>query len=334
MKALAVALLVSLISLASCDGCTRRTPNVCCTSDAECAQLGLPPGSVSDYSCGQGHVCRDFYCVPDMGPDASGPDAAPDAPGRRCDPAAPFGTPTRVPNVSSSVEELDMALTADELTAFFVRFTGTGATLQTSSRSSADSNFPAPMIAPSIAAIESTYDVIRISVTADGLVLYFRVSDSTVYAASRPDASGTFTSATGVFADGSAMIATTPKISADSMTLYWSLPNDKLRAATRTGAYDTFVNRRVVSLHNMTDFAISTDELTLYYSNFPDADIFVSTRASKNVPFDVGAPVSNVSTSDGDVPLSVTADGCLLYIRSNRPGSAGANDYWIARRSQ
>jgi hypothetical protein len=331
MKALGFALLATL---ASCDGCTERTPNVCCTSDPECARLGLPPGSVSEYSCGQGHVCRDFYCVADEGPDAGGPDAAADALTRRCDPSAPFGTPTRVPNVNSAMEELDMVLTSDELTAFFVRFTGTGATLQTSSRASADSSFPAPAVAPSVAAIESAHDIFRISVTSDGLVLYLRTSDSNVYVASRPDASGMFTSATRILADGSSLFANSPKISADSMTLYWSSADDKLRAATRTGAYDTFVNRRAVSLHNMTDFAISADELTLYYSNFPNADIFVSTRTSKNVPFDVGAPVSNVSTSDGDVPLSVTADGCLLYIRSNRPGSDGANDYWVARRTQ
>lgn len=48
--------------LASCT--TVRNPNVCCTSDAECAHLGLPPGSVSEYSnCGEGRVCREFYCV-------------------------------------------------------------------------------------------------------------------------------------------------------------------------------------------------------------------------------------------------------------------------------
>jgi hypothetical protein len=60
-----------LASLASCDSCIERNPNVCCTSDPECARLGLPPGSASDYSCGQGHVCRDFYCVPEEAPDAS-----------------------------------------------------------------------------------------------------------------------------------------------------------------------------------------------------------------------------------------------------------------------
>jgi DNA-binding beta-propeller fold protein YncE len=48
--------------LASCT--TVRNPDVCCTSDSECAYLGLPPGSVSEYgSCGEGRVCREFYCV-------------------------------------------------------------------------------------------------------------------------------------------------------------------------------------------------------------------------------------------------------------------------------
>lgn len=66
-----------LASLASCDGCTERTPNVCCTSDTECARLGLPPGSASEYSCGPGQVCRDFYCMPAVAADASEPDGPP-----------------------------------------------------------------------------------------------------------------------------------------------------------------------------------------------------------------------------------------------------------------
>ena len=63
--------------LASCDGCTEQTPNVCCTSDVECARLGLQPGSSSEYSCGPDQVCRDFYCVPKEAADASEPDAPP-----------------------------------------------------------------------------------------------------------------------------------------------------------------------------------------------------------------------------------------------------------------
>lgn len=330
MRALGIALLASLTS---CDGCTERTPGVCCTSDPECARLGLPPGSVADYSCGAGHVCRDFYCVPEESPDAPD-DAAIDVPSGRCNPNAPFGTPTRLPNVSSALEDLDMVLTADELTAFFVRFDSTGLALQTSSRASAEDYFPTPTVAPSVAAIESAYDPIRISVSGDGLALYFRTSSSDVYAAYRPSPNVAFTSASRVIVDAAPIYVHLPKISVDSRTLYWTMPNSRLRAATRTGTYETFISGRDASIFEMTDFAISADELTLYYSNFPYPDVLVTTRTSKNVPFDVGAPVSNVSTSDGDIPLSVTSDGCLLYIRSNRPGSDGANDYWVARRSQ
>jgi hypothetical protein len=105
---------------------------VCCTSDAECALLGLPPGSASEYSCSQGYVCSEFYCVP-------GPDAASDAPAGRCNPSAPFGTPKRV-FAESSVHETDMALTGDELSAFVIR----DFKVEMSTRRSVDDDFPLP----------------------------------------------------------------------------------------------------------------------------------------------------------------------------------------------
>jgi hypothetical protein len=55
-----------LVLLASCR--IERNPGVCCTNDSECARLGLPPGSASDYGCGVGEVCSDFYCVPEEAP--------------------------------------------------------------------------------------------------------------------------------------------------------------------------------------------------------------------------------------------------------------------------
>lgn len=327
------------LSLASCDGCQERTPDVCCTSDSECAQLGLPPGSVSDYGCGQGHVCRDFYCIPEEAPDAGELDAAMDAPidapTRRCDPSAPFGTPAPVPNVNSLYEELAMSMTLDELTAFFVRHDGTSFVLEMSTRMSSHAEFPTPAATPTIAAIASYPGFEqRPSPTSDGLILYF-MRDSTVSAAHRPNTNEVFTSGTPVYVDGAPLTAAiSPKISSDSATLYWVLPSDKLRAASRSSTYDVFVSGRIMSTVNLTDFAISADELTLYYSDFPNADVFVSTRMSRDVPFGVGAPLANVSTTAPDVPMLVTADECLLYIRSSRTGSLGSNDFWVARRSQ
>jgi hypothetical protein len=240
----------------------------------------------------------------------------------------------RLPYVNSALEELDLVLTGDERTAFFVRFSGGGSHLETSSRQSSDDDLPAPTVAPSIAGIDAAHIVRRITTSSDGLVLYFRAGSGEIYETSRSSMSGVFGSAARVYVDGMPLFAQLPKISADAQTLYWSGADTQLQAATRISSLDSFANGRIASLQALTDFAISADELTLYYSNFPYADVFISTRTSKNVPFDVGVPLANVSTSDSDVPLEVTADGCLLYLRSNRPGSDGANDYWLARRAQ
>jgi hypothetical protein len=336
MKALAIAsLLVSLVALASCDGCTRRTPNVCCTSDPECARLGLPPGSVSDYSCGQGHVCRDFYCVPDEGPDASGPDAAPDAPGRRCNPSAPFGTPTRVPNVNSAFEELSVALTYDQLKVYVVRSTGTvGKVLLTSARSSVESDFPAPTTDPTLSAVVAGMgDELYLYPSSDDLVLYYR-RDSGWFVSSRLNLNNPFSVGTEVYVNGTRLNAGRVMISTNSASVYTSYTSSPLRAATRNGADHLFVNERLVTTFDLTDFAISADELTLYYSNYPNPDTYRTTRSSKNVPFDVGLPVANVNTTGPDIPLYVSPDDCLLYLRAGATVSTQENDIWIARRGQ
>jgi hypothetical protein len=124
MRALAFVVLALLALLASCAGCSERAPGVCCTGDAECARLGLPPGSASEYGCSAGQVCRDFYCVAAEPPDAPELDDAPDAPSGRCNPSAPFGAPVRLANMNDSqVEELSLALTGDQLKAYLVRYT-------------------------------------------------------------------------------------------------------------------------------------------------------------------------------------------------------------------
>jgi hypothetical protein len=328
--------LLLLMSLASCDGCSERAPNVCCTSDTECAELGLPPGSVSDYSCGQGHVCRDFYCVTDEGPDAGTPDAAVDAPidasSGRCNPSSPFETPVRLASVSSQFDDLSIAVTHDELKAYFVRHTGTDFVITASRRESVESDFPAPVTDPALAAIAAGPDLALYPYpTSDDLVVYYR-RGSTFFVSYRLASTDPFNVGTDVYVNGHTIFGHRVMISADALTLYWSGPSVPLRAATYGGAANIFVAERAATTFDLTDFAISADQLTLYYSNFPNPDIFVSTRASRDTPFGVGVPVANVNTSAGDIPMDITADGCLLYIRSNRPGTDGSNDFWVARR--
>lgn len=323
-----------ILPLASCGGCTERTPNVCCTSDIECAQLGLPPGSASDYGCAPGHACRDFYCVPDEGPDASTLDSPADAPAGRCSPSAPFGTPTRLASLSTQFEDLNIAVSYDELKAYVGRFTANSFNIATSERSSRESDFPAPTTSSDLTAIEAgPGDELYLYPTSDDLVVYYR--DGSYWSASyRLSPNEPFNVGSKVYVDGVQLFGHRAIISADTLTLYWAGPGAPLHAASHGGTNNIFVYQRVATTFELTDFAISSDQLTLYYSNYPYPDIFISTRESRDVPFDVGVPVANVNTTDSDVPMGVSADGCLLYIRSDRLGSDGRNDFWVARRGQ
>jgi hypothetical protein len=327
------AVLALLASLASCDSCTERTPGVCCTSDEECSQLGLPHGSASDYSCGQGLVCRDFYCMPAEALDASRPDTA-DASSGRCNPNAPFGAPTRLANVNSQFEDLSVAMTFDQLKAYFGRSTGNSYVIVSSKRDSINSDFLPPASDPTLAAINAgagyrTY----LNPASDDLVVYYR-RDTTWVASHRLDSNNPFDVGTEVYVDGSPLLGFRTTISADSRTIYYSSPSAPLRTATQGSAYYIFGNNRAATIFDLTDFAISADELTLYYSNYPNPDIFRTTRSSKNVPFDVGLPVPNVNTTGADIPLYISPNDCFLYLRATDTGSTLDNDIWVARRGQ
>lgn len=95
----------------------------------------------------------------------------------------------------------------------------------------------------------------------------------------------------------------------------------------------------VNSAANDNNPTLTADELTMYFaSNRPDGhgdvDIWVTTRASRSSPWktpvNLGPPI-NTEFIDGAPGLS--PDGHLLFIHSNRPGTMGGNDIWMAHRS-
>ena len=84
---------------------------------------------------------------------------------------------------------------------------------------------------------------------------------------------------------------------------------------------------------------LSADGLTLYFaSDRPggegSTDVWVTRRASHDSPWgppeNLGPPI-NTSSIDGAPSLS--PDGHVLFIHSNRPGTLGGNDIWVAHRS-
>jgi Tol biopolymer transport system component len=85
---------------------------------------------------------------------------------------------------------------------------------------------------------------------------------------------------------------------------------------------------------------VSADELTIYFNSdrpggLGGADIWVTRWDPRNKawgpPVNVGPPVN---TPFNDAAPSLSQDGHLLFIHSNRPGAlGGSNDIWMARRS-
>ena len=95
----------------------------------------------------------------------------------------------------------------------------------------------------------------------------------------------------------------------------------------------------VNSSANDNNATLTADELTLYFTSdrpggFGLADIWVTRRASRFSPWEppvnLGPPI-NTAFIDGASALS--PDGHLLFIHSNRPGTMGGNDIWLAHRS-
>lgn len=274
----------------------------------------------------------------DDNPNGSGVDAST----ARCDPSKPFGTPTVLPTLNSSFDEVSFALSRDELTAFIGR-ENTGnppTTLSVATRASVTDAFDAPAIARFVGAInDADGDEHNPSPTSDTLVLYFHRQTLTpdsigVFAALRAGAQSSYDTGSLVSVGGAGLInALIPVISSDGQTLYWiDFQQFYLHAARREDTslvFDSATSVSSIPIHNP---VLSRDELTLYYSDGDATDILASTRASISEPFGTGIPVANVNSAQKDAPVYLTEDGCILYLSSTRPGGAGGFDLWEASR--
>lgn len=334
-----------LLSLATLCGCF--TPfEVECGEDAHCNRF--PGGlchtnpqterrwcSYPDAACATGYRYSDL----DVGDGVSA--VCTGEPPARCDPTAEFGEPTLVPNINSAFDEVGMTLTADELTVYVIRSDGYSTLLLASQRTFPNDEFSSLKHDPTLERIVMTSGIeSSLSPTADGLLLYFSryVSgeEPHVILSARANRDGTFDEGSPVSIDGHAVGALGSKISVDGQTLYWHDWNDwTLRTASRANNPRSFLRQFVALAMGITDYSVSADDLTLYYSRGTFApDVFVSRRASRFDSFEPGALVPKVNSVEEDMPLVLTSDGCLLYLKSKRPGGLGGYDIWVARRSR
>lgn len=304
--------------------CTERDREVCCTTAADCASLGISADKVGSYGCGDGLVCIDFGCV-------VAPDAPPDGdPSRRCNPEAEFGPPELVPNLNNGYTEDWFSMTEDELEAFIVRDERTTIKLYYASRSTKLDEFSRPDAHAVLEQVYGSGSGIKDapSSTAEGLELYFRIGGR-LHVSSRTTRSEPFSVGSAVTVDTAPSMSGFVGISASGRTLYWRNPADGiLTSAPNIGGPKRFGTPQPVSTVRLDNAVIAPDQLTVYYAVSGQLGVWRATRTSTSSMF---GPGSEVSTLASALPLFVTGDDCLLYVSAADPETQSI-DIMVARR--
>jgi hypothetical protein len=65
----------------------------------------------------------------------------------------------------------------------------------------------------------------------------------------------------------------------------------------------------------------------------PNFDLYVATRPSIGAPFDAPTPLSELNTGSLEMNAFLTDESMTLYFTSDRPGTTGGRDIFVARRS-
>jgi hypothetical protein len=188
-------------------------------------------------------------------------------------------------------------------------------------------------------------------VSPNGLELYFARGEEDIWVARRatPDSAWGPPTNLGPVVNVPGYDDGRPNLSADGLTLYF----DSVRPGGY-GVYDLYMTTRATlnddwgppvnlgaTVNAGDDWApcISADGLELYFTSLrPDGyggqDLWVTRRAS--VQDNWGRPVNlgaTINTPSFDGWPSISADGLLLFLVSNRPGGYGNADFYVARRA-
>jgi len=206
--------------------------------------------------------------------------------------------------------------------------------------------------------VNSWYDDLGVSISSDGLSLYFGSDrpcgsgSHDLWVTTRQTKEGAWGTPTNLGQKvNSSAEDSDPKISADGLSLYFCSKRPGGRGGldlwvttrpTKEAAWNTPVNlgSTINTEYGEDACHITPDGLALYFdSDRPGGqggwDIWVATRPSVNdpwtAPVNLGTPV-NGPYSDGEP--SISADGRVLFMTSNRPGGCGGMDIWMAQRRQ
>lgn len=212
---------------------------------------------------------------------------------------------------------------------------------------------------PEFVAIHALYsgDFYRPVLSQDNLTLYFSRTDPTngdenIYAATREDRGVDFVNGTEIRNINSASSNDgTPYLTKDGLTLYFQserpggLGDRDLMVATRTSATGFFFAPVFVTGLNsaFVDHLpwMTGDELTLFFvsnrgesgtADTHDTDIWMATREHVTDGFGNIRRLSGINSDANEGGGTITEDGLTLYFASDRMGTLGNDDLWVATR--
>jgi hypothetical protein len=283
-----------------------------------------------------------------------GADAEVDA-GPPCDLAKPFAAAQAVAELNTGSQEQLARLSPDELAVYFSSDRDKDASapgalgghdLYTATRSSRSAAFGTPIrLAVPLNHAEPDLSPTE---TADRRVLFFdsyrTASDRRIFRATRANATAAFDPPAEVTELTSANEDGTPYVLPGGEALYFFSSRSgsfQIYRASLAGAVVAapIAVPGLTSAHADYSPVVTADEKTIYWaSTRPDGaalgnyDVWTATRATPADPFSGASVVPNVSSTGQDFPTYLSADGCTLYLMSDRSGGAGKLDIYRARR--
>ncbi|HVJ93910.1 MAG TPA: hypothetical protein VM580_29170 [Labilithrix sp.] len=310
----------------------------CVGSDPALSGLGSGDAGGSDASTGE--------ATADAGTDAS-VDAAP------CDRTKPFGQPVAAPGVNDpgGGDDRSFRLTADGLYGIVDSKRGDGGTFRPYevSRASTADAFSNPTLLTTLTSVPqfSSYGGYPV-LTPDGLGVYLIVATSgtgpDVWQATRSSRAGFFENLGLVAALSSTGVESAPWLLRDGSQVFFSRIDQGsgtsyLAVADIQGG--AFANVRAVDGFSVQDEndrpVVSDDGLTIYFSSPKVAEtagtnIWRAQRSSKTSAFGAPELVTELNSELDDEPSWLSPDECTIYFASNRPGSTGGFDVFVATR--
>ena len=186
------------------------------------------------------------------------------------------------------------------------------------------------------------------AISPDGLTLYISTNQAggaggyDLMAATRPTLSSPFNAPTGLARVNTANDEFGGSMSGDGLTLYYILADAvdaNIWSATRASVLDQFGSPAPIAELNSASFdngpAISHDGLEIYFVSMrggADPEIYVATRASVALPFDAPQLATSLNSTSNEWEVSLSADDLTVIVSSDRPGSVGGSDLWMATR--